>query len=153
MAVHRLGDTTYRTLQFDKQIWQGVDTGDIGEILSDMYPPVQKETSLSENRDLSWFYGGIAIVGLGRVMVMYPYFEDNHSEEIFLLKNVCFSTFPYIYLKAIPRVGWHFKGWSSAPGSVHISSQEDLVIFEPDYPDITGFVATFEEDDASNVGV
>ena len=85
MAVHRLGDTTYKTLQFDKQIWQGVDTGDIGEILSDMYPPVQKETSLSENRDLSWFYGGVAIIGLGRVMVMYPYFEDNHSEEIFLL--------------------------------------------------------------------
>lgn len=153
MAVHKLGDETYKTLQFDKQIWQGVNTKDIGDILSDMYPLVERVTSLSENRDLSWFYGGVAIVGLGRVQIMYPYFEDNHSEEVFLLKNICFSTFPYIYLKAIPREGWHFKDWTSAPQTEYISNQENLVVFESDYPNITGFVATFEEDDASNVGV
>lgn len=144
MAVHKLGDETYKTLPFHPQLWMKVNTQDIGDILDDMYPPIERMTSLSENVDLSWFYGSVGVVGMGRVRVLYPYEDDTSNGCIFRLKNVDFSVFPFIHLQAIPYPEWQFVGWKSSEKEM-LSSEPDLIIYEKDYLDITGFLAVFQE--------
>lgn len=152
MAVHRLDDEKYKYLQFEPSIWKGIDTSDIGSILGNMFPKITRVTSLCENEDLSWFYGGVGVLGGGSVHVLYPYTEQHNTEESFLIQNVCFSVFPYILLKAFPREGWKFKEWMSATNKECLGTQEDFVIYETDFLEVTSFVAVFEED-ASNVGI
>lgn len=138
MAVHRLDDTTYKELFFDEKLWEGINTASIFELVNDLYPQVKAITSKSENQDFAWFYGRVGIEGKGKIKVIYPYTEE-HSEA-FTLKNVSFSTFPFLVLTADKE---NFTGWFDGQGNL-LEDHYWLLINEDSYPEVTGFIAKFE---------
>lgn len=141
MAIHRLGSLDYRNLQFNKGIWN-VNTSRIGDLVNNFFPEVKSVTSLSENKAFKWFFGVVAVEGEGEVQVVYPYTDS--SRDVLLLRNVDFSSFPYIYLKAVPQEGWEFEGWyDSVDPKKNLSLQPSLTLTEETYPDVTGFLARF----------
>lgn len=150
MAIHKLGDESYKNLNYDPKLWKGIPRENPSDLVGDMFPEIEKQTSLHENRSFCWFFGRIQIKGQGTVKIIYPYSAE--YDEDFTVRNVDFSTFPFITLKAVPKPGWRFEVWRDAYTLEDIAFGPYLVISEFDFPGVTGFTALFRKD-ASNVGV
>lgn len=138
MAIHKLDDESYKSLFFDPTLWKNIDTSNISDLVCNLFPAITSITSKSENQDFSWFYGRVGIEGKGKIRVVYPYAELNESN--FTLRNVCFSAFSFITLKA---EGEKFKGWFDSQENL-LEENEYLTISEDTYQDVTGFIAKFE---------
>lgn len=131
MGTYHLDDPKYSSLKFRKDLWKGVAP------LGDPFPILTRISSKSENQDFAWVFGMVCIEGQGKVKVLYPYLEEH--EENFPLKNVCYSYYPFVRLQA---EGDNFEGWFDGEGNL-LEKNEDLVISEYDYTEISEFIARF----------
>jgi hypothetical protein len=141
MAVHKLDDETYKHLYFDEKLWKGINVNEITELVSNLYPPIRFVTSKSENKDFTWLYGRVKIKGKGRVKVIYPYLEEHDKD--FTLRNISFSVFPFLTLKAEETD--KFLGWYNSVTEEILQEEPLLTISESNYPEVTGFVAKFSK--------
>lgn len=151
MAVHTLGSTSFLDLQYDSELYRGINTRNPSELISNIFPPVKSLTSKSENRIFKWLFGKVNIEGKGKVQVTYPYLEEHTT--CFSLKNVDLSTVPYVTLKASAEEGWKFKGWYCSTTGKFLSRAETLTLDEENYLTVTGFVAIFTCLHENTVGI
>lgn len=145
MAIHKLGSLHYRDLEYNKDLWKSEDTTNIGYLVNQLDPPVVRVTSLSENKAFAWFFGKVQVEGEGEVRVKYPYKDS--SRDLLKLRNVNFSSYPYLLLTAEAEKGWCFKGWYDSVTRELLYSNPSLMLSENFYPDVTGFVLKFEKDE------
>lgn len=145
MAVHKLGSNEYRDLTFDPNLWKGVHVDSIADLVHDFFPEINSVTSLSQNKAFSWFFGKVKVEGEGEVKVKYPYLDS--SMDILTIRNVDFSSFPFINLKAESLEGWVFKGWYDSVTGDELGDSPTLMLLEDSYPAVTGFVAKFVENE------
>ena len=150
MAVHKLGSLDYRGYQFNEDLWEGVNTSRISDLVSDFYPEINGVTSLSQNKAFAWFFGRVKVVGEGEVRVLYPYSES--SLDTLTIKNVDFSSYPYILLEAKALEGWRFLGWYDSVENIRLGEDTRFMIFDSYYPKVTGFIAKFVKDE-DNLGI
>lgn len=151
MAVHTLGSDLYKTLTFVEDLWHGIDTSKISNLVNDFYPPISRVTSKSENKAFAWLYGRIKVEGPGGIAVMYPYRE--YSQDILTLKNISFSQYPFISIKAYPDGSEiKFEGWFNAYGEKLLCEDPILVLSKGRWPEVTGFIAKFSENE-SDLGI
>ena len=150
MALHRLGDESYKNFQYSPKLWKGILRESPSDLVGDMFPKISKETSLHENRTFCWFFGRVQIEGQGSVEVIYPYSYISNVD--FTVRNVDFSTFSYLLLKARPEPGWEFQKWCDSVTLETLTGDQDLLLSEFTYPEVTGFTAIFRKD-ASDVGI
>jgi len=143
MAIHTLGSERYKDLYYDPDLYENIDTENIGELIPELYPKVKRVTSLSENNSFSWLWGRIKITGKGTVKINYPFSEEHTSD--FTLKSVDLSTVPYIILEA--KTSGRFIGWYSLTpsGLDYISNESFLILNKYNFLDITGFEAHFND--------
>ena len=138
MAIHKLDDNAYLHLDFNSSLWEGVNTKNLLELVNDLLPPIKKITTLAENDTLEWLWGRVQIQGKGRVSVMYPYSEE-HTEN-FQLRNVDFSTYPFVTLIADQG---DFQGWFDSCTEELLSDREMIVLAPGKFEKVTGFQARF----------
>lgn len=143
MAVHTLGSLEYKSLKFSENLWKGIDTSSVDNFVYDFYPAISRVTSKSENKAFAWLYGKIQVEGYGYVEVTYPYVDA--SDEILTLRNVSFSQFPYVLVKARGIETSNFKCWKDSVTGQVISEEMSILLTKDFYPESTGFVAEFED--------
>lgn len=131
MGTYHLDDSNYSSLKFRKDLWKGENP------LGDPFPVLGRISSKSENQDFAWVFGKVCFEGSGKVKVLYPYVEE-HTED-FLLKNVCYSYYPFVRLQA---EGENFEGWFDGDMNL-LEKNRDLVISEFDYTDVSEFIVMF----------
>lgn len=147
MAVHTLGSTAFKNLKFSEDLWKDIDTSRIRNLVNNFYPEISRVTSKSENLAFAWLYGRVQVKGKGTVKVTYPYVES--SNKVLTFRNVSFSQYPYVILKAeIPKSS-KFKGWKDSVTGKVLSEETTILISKDSYPESTGFIAEFEDYDNS----
>lgn len=142
MAIYRLGESRYKTLQYDQEIWEGK-----GGLLPYMMPelfPAAGRTSSNDRENLQWLYG--KVVGGGRkgyIQVIYPYTTEL-VRSTHLFKNVNLHLIPFVVVQAIPEKGRTFLGWKGSGDGEYLSIEKNLIITGDNYQTITTFYAIFE---------
>lgn len=136
MALYRLGDETYKQLEYPEVVW-GTKLG-ISYLLPDLWPKLDRVSSKSENRLYCWFYGKAATQGKGSVRVLYPY-ESEPRSQILTIRNVNLAEIPYILLEACEG---RFVGWLSERDEI-LSRSRFLKISQYNFLDVTTFYAKF----------
>ena len=147
MAVHTLGSTAFKDLKFSEDLWKDIDTTRIRNLVNNFYPEISRVTSKSENSAFAWLYGRVLVKGKGTVKVTYPYVES--SNKVLTFRNVSFSQYPYVILKAETSKSSRFKGWKDSVTGQVLSEETTILISKDSYPESTGFIAEFEDYDNS----
>lgn len=140
MAVHRLGSLEFKQQMYDSSLWK--ESSSIGSIVYDFLPPVDRVTSKSENTAFTWLYGKFQVVGNGEVQVRYPYTDS--SRDVLTLRNVSFSSFPFVTIQAVSDEGWEFNGWWDSCRSKLLSKKPVEIISQNKWLDITSIEVRFE---------
>lgn len=147
MAVHTLGSIAFKNLKFSEDLWKDIDTSRIRNLVNNFYPEISRVTSKSENLAFAWLYGRVLVKGKGTVKVTYPYVES--SNKVLTFRNVSFSQYPYVILKAEISKSSKFKGWKDSVTGKVLSEETTILISKDSYPESTGFIAEFEDYDNS----
>lgn len=136
MAIFKLGDTTWKHLEFPEEIW-GKRPEVVEDFISEMIPEVTKVTSRSENRDFRWFYGRF-VVESGSLWMTWP-----ESFEISgKIPNYCLAYYPFLRIEA--RGAGKFLGWFDYIAGEKLEENRELIISDKDYETTTTFLAKFE---------
>lgn len=141
MAIHTLDSENYKDLQYNRSLWNQEDTEKIGDLVCNLFPPISRVTSLSENRAFKWLFGKVQVEGEGEVQVIYPYLDS--TRDILTLRNVDLSACSMLILKAEPDKKSVFEGWYDSVTKEQLSDQRYLILSESSYLETTGFVAKF----------
>lgn len=143
MATFKLDDNGWKQLDFPAEVW-GEKPEYTADFITNLSPSVVRITSLSENKDFSWFYGRFISTN-GRIRLSYPEViepqEATKGEEVLIIPNYCFSYYPF--LKVVAE-GKKFQGWFNYSSGELLQKEPVLIISETDFIDVTTFAARFK---------
>lgn len=139
MAFYKLDSTNYLDLDYDSELWQGVNVQNPGELVNEIVPSIKSITTYAENDSFEWFFGRVKIVGKGKVKVIYPYTEEH--EESFTVKNIDLTAYPWIGIEAQEE---GFLGWYDSCTGELLAENSLLLITLGKFENVTGFEVRFK---------